>query len=193
MKTESLFRKLSITFTLMFLTVFSNQAQSIRKVELFKPVVKQVVVDNHHPPKMIDIYGKRFGNKRGTIYLAGQSLTEIESWNRDHISVALPANIKPGTYELEIDSISLLGFDKKVMVTIGAVGATGEQGEAGETGPQGEVGPRGQQGPVGPAGQDGSCVVPTEELELLNDKISILEKRLKELNDRLNQLGESAE
>ncbi len=77
-----------------------------------------------------------------TVSLGIYSLTVGSNFTNVQIVAALPANLKPGTYNLEVTANGAANFD----VTIGGEGPTGP---VGSTGPAGPAGPAGPQGPPG--------------------------------------------
>ena len=81
-----------------------------------------------------------------SVSLGSYSLT-VGNFNNVQITAALPASLKPGTYNLEVTANGTANFD----LTIGASGAAG---------PQGPAGPAGPQGPPGPAGSSGTLALP---------------------------------
>jgi len=77
-----------------------------------------------------------------TVSLGSYSLIVGSSFTNVQIVAALPASLKPGSYNLEVTANGTANF----YVTIGSDGPAGPAGPAGSTGPAGPAGPQGAPG-----------------------------------------------
>src|SRR5579863_10033823 len=76
-----------------------------------------------------------------TVPLGSYTLA-IASFNNVQITAALPASVKPGSYNLEVTANGTANFDV-------SIGGEGPAGPAGPIGATGATGPQGAQGPAG--------------------------------------------
>jgi hypothetical protein len=90
------------------------------------------------------------------VSLGGNALFVV-NYSSVQIHAALPAGLKPGSYDLEVTAKTTATFDVTLGTAgpVGPVGPAGATGPAGSTGATGPAGPMGATGSAGPAGQTG--------------------------------------
>ncbi|HXM42527.1 MAG TPA: hypothetical protein VN924_14835, partial [Bryobacteraceae bacterium] len=101
----------------------------------------------------ITITGGYFGSITPGVTLDGATLV-VTTYTQTAVTALLPANIKPGSYQLVLTNF-VLELQAALDVTIGAVGPEGPAGPAGAAGPAGPAGPAGATGPQGSSGPAG--------------------------------------
>lgn len=122
-------------------------------------LIQRVFVDDAND--QMKIYGQDFGPGAPSVTLEGIPLAVI-AHDDSEIVVAIPADVTPGTYLVNVSKGN--GTSKQDSFNV-AFGTQGPQGEQGVPGPQGApgndgapgpTGPRGPAGPAGPVGATGA-------------------------------------
>ncbi|HWS85645.1 MAG TPA: IPT/TIG domain-containing protein [Pyrinomonadaceae bacterium] len=112
---------------------------------------------------VLTVHGRNFGDSPEVV-LGGDPLT-LRSGSDTQLEAALPPDLPPGTYLLEVSSGQGNAQSDSFAVAVGAVGPPGQKGEPGEPGERGEPGQPGKDGEQGPPGKDGEQGPPGKDGE----------------------------
>ncbi|HYP15436.1 MAG TPA: hypothetical protein VEQ63_16020, partial [Bryobacteraceae bacterium] len=116
-----------------------------------RPNISSATVSYSTTPNQLTITGTNFGSNLPIVELDGLSLL-VTSSTTTTIIAALPVNLPPGSYELNVTAKT---HTATFAVAIGTNGPAGPVGPTGPTGPAGATGPIGPAGPIGPTGAAG--------------------------------------
>lgn len=171
-----------------------DEYKSIRG-DLGTPFVDSV--DVKYKPNMwaesMTVSGENF-SELSFVMIDGKRITNFQSLSDSGVSFRLPADLKPGSYSLEFffDARSERNSYLVKTLSIGNKGPQGPQGIQGIQGVQGEMGPRGYTGERGPrgytgekgeTGEKGDPGVDPDVITSLQEKMNVLEDRIKALED----------
>lgn len=116
-----------------------------------------IVLESAHPDLAQGLLTLRgnFGLRSLTVWM-GDDRLDIVKHKSDEITVLLPNQIVPGTYEVIVARSRLTNQYDSMSVAVVQYGSGGGNGTPGPRGPAGPQGPVGSQGPAGPQGAAGA-------------------------------------
>jgi hypothetical protein len=201
----------SLFLSLMFLfTVNANANDVATATKSNKVEITKVEAIYGEVGTFLYIYGNGF-EKVKEVELGGEDLvsdeaTQIRSRANDLITVKLDDSYTAGTYTLVLRCQGFIfKYKRKINITLGVTGPTGQmgprgprgmvgpqgargpqgiQGVVGPIGPQGKTGPQGEMGPMGPQGKPGMT---PSEVKVMQGEIQNLKSEIADLKSVLSQ------
>lgn len=161
MKRFLLVRNASLLFFLFAAAVFAGCDSSQPRQQIGIPITLSEIVGNGRNGQIQDgitIRGDHFDKdtKVALLDTSGGKIAELTllSLTSDEIQAALPVNIAPGDYRLQVTKGTTV-LSAELTLLQGPQGPAGPKGDTGDTGPQGSQGLQGIQGAKGDTGDTG--------------------------------------